>query len=154
MTQEKRKPLEISFIWILLLPLLGLCQKYFSLIGWLEMGSWLNFIALLLGPIIWTSIVLKQTARPFKPLLLIGGIYGLYTGAMELVHWMFTRESLNLGESNWSFEDLLASINQFLIPAFRFLGNFMLGLLIGAITGSIAYVIVKICKRQKERLNA
>ena len=118
--------------------------------GWLVEGSWLNFILLLIAPIIWAYLVLQRTEySPFSPLLLMGGIYGLYMAIIDLIYWFITRAPLGPEHENWSLDDLLRAIVALLVPVFRFTSNILFGLLIGAITGFIANQVVK--RRQIEQ---
>lgn len=141
MNSEKRKDNTIPTIWLLTLPLIGLIQKLLETFGWLERGSWLNFILLLIAPVIWVIVARRLTDHPFAPLVMVGGIYGILTAIIELIYWLNNSPSLGLGDSNWSFNDLMTAINNILIPGFRFLGNVMLGLFIGAMAGIAARII-------------
>lgn len=143
MSTIKRQRPDFPVVFITTLPLLGLLQKIPQLLGWLEMGSWLNFIVFILIPIIWIWVVMNITDKPFIPLLFIGVLYGLMNAVLDLIYWLTVRESLDLPETNWSFDDLSSVINEFLIAAMQFAGNVGLGLLIGVIAGFVAHCIVK-----------
>lgn len=149
MNRVKRTPHNIPFSWFILLPLLGIPQKIGVLFGWLNEGSWLNFILLLIAPILWVVLVLQRTeSSSFNPLLLIGLIYGFYLAVTEFIYWLIFQDSHALAQGTWTFNDLMGAITYFLIPIFRFFGHLLFGLLIGAITGFIAQLIAK---RRRQR---
>lgn len=142
MKKEDRELRSVPTVLILTLPLLGAVHSLLVVFDVLEMGSWPNFIVLSLVPILWAFVIAKETNKPFTPLLVIGGIYGVLTAVIQFIHWFLNRESLGIGDSNWSLDDLLNAINQLLIPAFRFIGNIGFGVLVGAFAGLIARIIV------------
>lgn len=142
MKRENRQLRSVPTVLILTLPLIGAVHSLLVAFDVLEMGSWPAFIALFLVLILWAFVIAKETKKPFTPLLVIGGIYGVLTAVIQFIHWFMNREPLGLGDSNWSLDDLLNAINQLLIPAFRFIGNVGLGVLMGALAGLIARIIV------------
>ncbi|HLR92291.1 MAG TPA: hypothetical protein VK048_04455 [Atopostipes sp.] len=143
MEKEKSTGRKVSLVWLFTLPLLGVVHRLFVLLGWLQMGSWLNFIMMLFIPVVWIYIILQETDEPFAPLFFIGFLSGLLVSITELIYWLITREPLGPADTNWSLDDLLGAINQLLLVIFPFIGHIMLGLLTGAIAGFIGKRIVE-----------
>ena len=143
MEKEKSTGRKVSLVWLFTLPLLGVVHRLFVLLGWLQMGSWLNFIIMLFIPVLWIYIILQETDEPFAPLFFIGFLGGLLVSITELIYWLITREPLGPADTNWSLDDLLGAINQLLLVIFPFIGHIMLGLLTGAIAGFIGKRIVE-----------
>lgn len=148
MTKEKKFQ-SVPVKWFIVLPLIGVIQKVLELFGWLEQGSWPNFILLLGVLALWIVVVLRETPVPFSPLVWIGSIYGLLVAIINLTFWMNFRESLGLEETGWSFEDLLTAINYFLRPGFQFIGQVLVGIFLGVLTGFIARMILKFQRNRR-----
>ena len=87
MKKEDRELRSVPTVLILTLPLLGAVHSLLVVFDVLEMGSWPNFIVLSLVPILWAFVIAKETNKPFTPLLVIGGIYGVLTAVIQFIHW-------------------------------------------------------------------
>lgn len=143
MEKEKRFERKVSLIWLFTLPFLGAIHRLLVLFGWLQMGSWLNFILMLLIPLLWIFIIIRETDEPFDSLFFIGALSGVLVSMTELVYWFVTRDPLGPSDTNWSFEDLLGAINQLLLVIVPFISHIILGLLTGAVAGFIGKRIVE-----------
>lgn len=141
MDSENRKKHNIPMLSLLGLALLGVPHKVLEVFEVLEMGSTLNFIVLLIAPILWVILVRKKAKDPLFLLLTIGGIYGLLSGVIAVFEWINFEAPLDLGRSNWSFDDLLTAIEYYLTPGARFIGQILLGIFIGFIAGLAARMI-------------
>lgn len=102
MDSEKRRKYNIPTLWLLTLPLLGIPHKLLEVFRVLEMGSTINFLVLLIAPILWVILVRKRVNDPLRPLLIIGGIYGLLAGIITVFEWINFGGPLGIGVSNWS----------------------------------------------------
>ena len=138
MKSLEKRPSPFPIGLVLSLPFLGLIQKIPELLGWVDMGTNSHFFLLLMAPVTWTMVAIHKIEQPFIPLLLVGGLYGVLMAISDLIYWIVMREPLGLPETGWSFDDLMMAINAFLIPSMQVIGNLLLGLVIGALTGLIA----------------
>lgn len=144
MNRKREQSSTLPVPWLILLPLIGVVHSLLVVFGWLERGSWLNFIVMLVVLAIWIIVAIRESVQPFPILLIVGSIYGFLTASIHFIHWLTVRPSLGFGATNWTLDQLLTAINYWLIPLFPFAGYILFGLFIGTVAGFVARMISKV----------
>lgn len=146
---QEKKFQNVSKKWFFILPAIGVTHGMLGQIGLLQRGSWLNFILFLGVTYLWLLVVLNETQKPFRPLIWMGGIYGVLYAIFEILFWFLNGGLMGLGRPNESFEDLLESILYYISPFFLFFVRIVYGVLIGALIGFLANLMIKYQQRKR-----
>lgn len=134
--------LGLPITTLFLLSLLGLPRVIGHDFNWLQEGTFINSLFAFIPPIIWITVVLLKTTKPFKPLFFIGAMYGFLLGLTHLVLWPVAFDVPPVLGGNLTNVPL--GISNIIIGIFIMLSSVATGAVIGAIIGVIGLGINKI----------
>jgi hypothetical protein len=145
----RRPAVGLPLIAIVGLALLAAPRVPLHDLGVIEEGTFVNALFVFVPPVIWIAVaVLKRVPNPLLTLLAIGLCYGIL---LALGHQILWSESFgdDPPELGGNLSDLDPALEAVIIRSFSAVSSIFTGLIVGAISGLIAWGISTIAQRSR-----
>lgn len=144
-----RTTLGLPLLAIVGLALLAAPRVPLHDLGVIEEGSFVNSLFVFLPPLVWIAVaVLKRVPNPLLTLLAIGLCYGIL---LALGHQILWAESFgdDPPELGGNLSDLDPTLEAVIIRSFAAVSSIFTGLIVGAISGLVAWGLSTVLQRSR-----
>lgn len=145
--EPRRSGLGLPFIAIIGLALIAAPRVVLHDLDLISEGTPVNALFVFLPPVIWIAVVLwKRVPSPFLTLLVIGAVYGVFLALGHQLLWnvSFGGNPPQLGGNLINLDPGLQSA---ILRFFAAISSLFTGVIVGAITGLIAWGISAATRR-------
>lgn len=137
--EPRRTALGLSFIAIVGLALLAVPRVVLHDLDLISEGTPLNALFVFLPPVIWIAVVLwKRAPNPFLTLLMVGAFYGVFLALGHQLLWNVSFGN-NPPQLGGNLRNLDLGLQSVILRFFAAISSLFTGVIIGAITGLIAW---------------
>lgn len=143
----RRTALGLPLIAIIGLALLAAPRVVLHDLGLITEGTLLNALFVFLPPVIWIAVAwVKRVPHPFLTLLVVGACYGVFLALGHQLFWdiSFGDDPPRLGGNLANLDPGAQSV---IIRSFAAVSSVFTGVIVGAITGLIAWGLSAVTQR-------
>lgn len=145
----RRTTLGLPLIALIGLALLAAPRVPLHDLGIIEEGSFVNSLFVFVPPVVWVAVaVLKRVPNPLLTLLAIGLFYGVFLALGHQILWTesFGDDPPQLGGN---LSDLDPTLEAVIIRSFAAVSSIFTGLIVGAISGLVAWGLSSLLQRSR-----
>ncbi|WP_062353001.1 hypothetical protein [Herbidospora yilanensis] len=138
---EKQGSRALGLPWIALigLALLAVPRVVLHDLDAIQEGDFVNLLLVFVPLLVWVVVaVMARVPKPFLTLLVVGGLYGIFLALGHQILWdRSVGDDVTLGGN---LEGRLSpGVEEFVIRTFSVFSSLFTGLLVGAVTGLVAW---------------
>lgn len=138
---EKQGSRALGLPWIALigLALLAVPRVVLHDLDVIQEGDFVNLLLVFVPLLVWVVVaVMARVPKPFLTLLVVGGLYGIFLALGHQILWdRSVGDDVTLGGN---LEGRLSpGVEEFVIRTFSVFSSLFTGLLVGAVTGLVAW---------------
>lgn len=149
-SQTGRAGLGLPLITIIGLALLGAPRVVLHDLGLISEGTLLNALFVFVPPVIWIAVALwRRVPTPFLTLVMVGVFYGVFLALGHQILWGASFGD-NPPQLSGNLTDLAPGIQSVIVRSFAALSSVFTGVVVGAITGLIAWGLCAVSRRGAE----
>lgn len=147
--KPRRAVLGLPFMAIIGLALLAVPRVVLHDLDLISEGTPLNALFVFLPPVIWIAVVLwKRVPNPFLTLLVAGAFYGVFLALGHQILWNVSCGD-NPPQLGGNLTNLSPVVQSVILRFFAIISSLFTGIIVGAITGLIAWGITAVTRRSK-----
>ncbi|WP_051426090.1 hypothetical protein [Jiangella gansuensis] len=144
-----RRSLGLPLVAVVALALLAAPRVVLHDLDIIEEGTPLNAVFVFLPPLVWIAVVLvKRVPNPFLTILAVGACYGIVLALGHQLLW-----DANYGDDppqlGGNLADLDPAVEAVIIRGFAVVSSVFTGVIVGAITGLIAWGLAAVTGRRR-----
>ncbi|WP_231444818.1 hypothetical protein [Brevibacterium zhoupengii] len=111
-------------------------------------GGFLNAVLVFLPPLIWIAVVLwKRPGSPFLTLLIVGAFYGVFLALGHQILWNISFRD-NPPQLGGNLTALAPGLQSVIMRTFATISSLFTGVIVGAITGLLAWGLSVVLRRR------
>ncbi|OZM81314.1 hypothetical protein [Pseudonocardia sp. MH-G8] len=146
--RQERSALGLPVLALVGLALLAAPRVVLHDLDVIQEGTFPNALFVFVPPVAWIAVVvLRRVPNPFLTLLVIGAIYGVLLALGHQLLWdvSFPDGTPRLGGN---LADVPAATSAVVVRSFAAVGSVFTGVLVGAVSGLVAWGISKVVSRR------
>ncbi len=142
-----RADLGLPFLAVVALALLAAPRVVLHDLGIIQEGTFVNSLFVFVPPLVWIGVVLwRRVPNPFLTLLVVGALYGVLLLLGHQILWNTAWEG-NPPTLGGNLSDLAPGVQEGIMRGFAGLSSLVTGVLVGAVSGLVAWAAAKLVHR-------